>query len=412
MASNEKKFSNKYWLEGALLVTLSMTNFAVIWIPGLSPITLFIILGFLYLCISAKSFLKKLSIIRSGGGILLIFFVFSNIINIAEARLSSLLYSLFFIAIFFTLKDKLQEIPYSYFVKISKIIIYTSLLGTMLAQLGSQTSDFLSVFSVFVSIDEKSGDYRYMGFTSEPSYAAFVVMTAYYILVLWQLKINRFYAMPAFAVAYQLFYFGSIYGYLLAAILVAWVITQLYKIKRNRTTLLAILIPLVPIIFLMIGFYSGSRLISLLTAIFSMQIDLATFNEIDSSAWMRIAPIFIYFEKLDISNIHTYIGFGTLSANKFFSLEFGEHIGDSVGTREGFIEAGFIPAFFYAYGLIGALLCYFYFFREIFKTLFFIELLFMLLMLMNANINTQLFFYVVIFMLVASAFHRASFPDK
>lgn len=405
-----ENISKKYFIEGILLITLSMTNFAVLWLPGFSPITLFICAGFIYLLFSARDIFGRYSLKKIFLLTLPIYFIFSNILNIAESKFSSLLYSLFFIAIFFSLNSNLQNVPFHFFVRISKIVIYISLLGTVLAQIqGALNLSVFDFFSTFISLDEKSGASRYMGFTSEPSYASFVILAAYYVILLWQLSVKKFYLAPTLAVLYQLFFFGSVYGYLIVVVIGSWLITHLYKNRNNRSIIISVLILLIVGVAVLVEWSSDSRIINLLSNIFSMKMDLATFNEIDSSAWMRIAPFFTYVEKFNISDIHTYIGFGSSAANKFFSFEFADHIGDAVGTREGLLELGFFPAFIYAYGLLGILICYLLIFKKIFKTFFFVETSFVFLMLLNANFNTQLFWYIVIFMLIASSFHSTKF---
>src|SRR5690606_15399782 len=79
----------------------------------------------------------------------------------------------------------------------------------------------------------------------------------------------------------------------------------------------------------------------------------------------------------------------------FFSSKYNVNAGDSL-----VIVLGFIPSFVYNYGLIGALLFLCFFFYMFPKRKLMLVILF-LLMLPNADFNTQLFLFILFSVMTA-----------
>ena len=124
-------------------------------------------------------------------------------------------------------------------------------------------------------------------------------------------------------------------------------------------------------------------------------IDLENLNMVDSSTYMRVAPFFEYIEKINLFDIHTYIGHGAGTSALYFGYLFDEHIDISIkGNLYSTLNLGFIPSFLYDYGLIGAIFILLLVVRKACHKFISVESIIFLFLLINANLNTQLFWYV------------------
>ena len=321
MKNNHSSVENKF-LGGVLFIALSLTNANVFKLDAFAPFTVFICIAFIYVFVYSKYLGAMSRMELYGMMILLIFLIASYVFNSAQAKFSSLLYSVLLIITFFILYIDLRKASLYYIFKLSKLIIYLFFLSIVIAQI-LISLDYLSIalFFKIIFIDSGTGLPRVSGFSSEPSYAAFIVMSAYYFVLLWQTKNGIFLVAPFLMVLYQIYSLSSVYGYILTCILAVFFLYSSHFKNKKLISSMALTIAVV------IGvFYSfdvqESRIFALIGFFFSGDLDLETFNSIDSSAWMRIAPLITYIENLNLFDLRTYFGYGSSASSVFFTNQF------------------------------------------------------------------------------------------
>ena len=105
------------------------------------------------------------------------------------------------------------------------------------------------------------------------------------------------------------------------------------------------------------------------------------------TVYFRIAPLLHYVRISDLADLSFYIGHGAAASRKFI-------VPETYLAYEGDYLGGFIPAFFYDYGIIGASLIL-VFIKKLLPGIFSIPTAIIALVLFNANINTQLFWVII-----------------
>lgn len=264
----------------------------------------------------------------------------------------------------------------------------STLLGVLLLQAGGQNS-WLEIFGQF-SYDSNSGANRLQGLSSEPSYAAFIVAAAW--LGLSRLRViqgSARRASKAWIIAILLMFlgFGSVYAVLLAVLVLAHSVGDI----RSKGLRLFIIIVVFLLILMYFYFHVNGRTFQVILAIFSF--DTENWQNIDGSSYMRFGPTFHFLKSMELFNLHTWIGHGAATSTKFFAIFLKDILFS--GNAEMALQLGFIPAFLYDYGLLPFLvfllfswyICRGPYSRQARGVVF--------LMLLNANINTQLFWFVL-----------------
>ena len=113
--------------------------------------------------------------------------------------------------------------------------------------------------------------------------------------------------------------------------------------------------------------------------------DLAT---IDHSASFRVLPTYHYIRNIDIRDLHFYFGYGAGQSSEFL-------IPFLFNVKVDHYEGGFLPQFIYDYGIIFGLAFALFLMRESITKLVSFETFVFVLMITNANFNTQLFWVVI-----------------
>lgn len=319
----------------------------------------------------------------------------------------SVAYSAVFITTFVMMLDARHVVPADHFVRLLKLVIVVYFLNVVIAQLltfASAPDDFLAVFTRHADPLRDDVGLRYYGFANEPSYAAFVVLGAFVALLKSRDRLtkNEWLAYGGM-VAYQVIAFRSVYGYLLVS---ALLVRHAYRSLSRPTFWLICAVSVAALV----GFsdeLGDGRFGHLVHTVITEKFDsIASLDDVDSSLFMRGAPVVYYFETSDLRDLDTYVGHGPMTHEQEYSTVFSAWLED-----EGVFQPGYLPGFFYDFGLIGALLVMITLGRLISDHLFSIENLFFLTVLFNANFNTLLFWFVIVVFAAAKAYRQESTPE-
>jgi len=142
--------------------------------------------------------------------------------------------------------------------------------------------------------------------------------------------------------------------------------------------------------------YVFERVIRFGWALFTF--DTATLIATDHSASVRLVPMIAYLQLFDISNINTWLGFGTdYTANLIPTLMPGVPEGEGLG--------GFLPGFFWDRGLICAGIALAMIYKFCIIKPFSLDTIFLLLLILIPSLNTQLF-WISIMLFAANKYLR------
>ena len=399
-----------------LKITFSLTHFFLfaffillatvppfLTIEGKNYLLIFVsILGMLILsAVSYRSFPAKM---ETRLAIILIYITFSFFVNFENSQVLSFVYSLFFILSysFYSsfMEKRLTRENYRYLLRTVFIIFF---IGLVAGQLFLYLDIFIplvrtgeSVHALMGILLEPTG-YRLYSVSSEPSYAAFIVIILFYSYVTVGLKRNTilkgenalFFPM----LLYMILIFKSAYG----IILIAALIVGQFGFSR-KAILVYSLVPLVilPLILMDFKFEAMERVIKIVEELDTS--NLHTLANIDFTAYYRLAPFLHYFESSSLMDPCFYIGHGAGASKLFIVPEI------YLAYPNGEFAGGFLPAFLYDYGIFGALLVMGFIFQKI--GFISIPSLVAVLMLLNANFNTQLFWFIILCLTLNQHFKR------
>ena len=319
--------------------------------------------------------------------------IFSSVLNYTTLRWSSLVYSAFFVIAFIFYTPSMQMfIDRSQFRKLLIVVFYLYLVGLIAGQLHIYFDLFSPIpgLSGFVrggfgTILEKNG-FRYFSFSSEPSYAAFIVISVFYaILRLDRSKSGLFKGENLFMfglLVYMVFMFKSAYGILLLGMMI------LDYVGVSAKMLVIMLLAIGGIVLLISSDYE-IRAFNRVVSVFK-EMDLnnpRTLFAIDFTAYYRVVPVLYYIEIFDLTNIDFLFGYGAGASRYFVVPEIYS------AYQEGEFLGGFLPSFFYDFGIFGGLLGLMFLSKGIHRVFSF-QTAALLLMMLNANFNTQLFWLI------------------
>lgn len=350
---------------------------------------------------------------------LLIFMLYVLLVNVLQypaIRYTSVLYTLIYgleVTILFNfMKRCRQETMLAAFRLIINLYFINLFLGFVLVTLGIRFGPLEQIIRVYYA--EGGGGGRPMGFSSEPSYAAFmlaVVLLSY--LHLTKHLINKASVKLVAKVVLCILFSKSAYGFLfIGVILLDWIFV-IYK--RGGVVVKNVL----PLLF-------GVGLIGL--GVLSTQIENEAFQRIhtfttvaidnsytgkrklqklqaaDGSAFARIGPTYLLITQTGDEGFNRVIGEGAGSAGTFLAKFLEGLLVDEGRTS---VDTGIIPALIFDYGCIGGIL-FLVFLICVFRRLPFAFWLLFFLILPNANINTQLIWFAV----ACFMFVNISLPKK
>ncbi|MEM9917136.1 MAG: hypothetical protein AAF990_03530 [Bacteroidota bacterium] len=351
--------------------------------------------------------------------VLLFYVCLVNFLNYPDFKFTSLIYTLTFGIELIVLYNLIRDCAPDRIRKAFQFILLSYginiVAGFVVLSAGLGHSFLQNIFGI---AHPESGGSRPMGFSSEPSYASFIISIAH--LCYSHLNGHRF-DLPSLRISglyvVSSLLLGSAYGLLFLLInILDW--TQVYYKKmrvRSKRMFSIICVGLA-----LVGGNLVSKVedgpverITNLVEIFQKNRAVGPREMLDKlktkdpSAFARIGPTYLLFnsDRLDDFNIVLGAGAGTAGIIIPQFLQ-----GSLIDEDDDVLDVGVVPAFIFDYGLIGFAL-FILFLINCFTKLPFPFWLSMILILPNANINTQLFWYGIASLLIISIIKTSAIRD-
>ncbi|MBX2875005.1 MAG: hypothetical protein KTR30_22970 [Saprospiraceae bacterium] len=336
--------------------------------------------------------------------VFLIYVVIVNIIQYPNIRYTSVVYTLVYGLETTILYNMIRRCPAGDIVFAFKLIIYSYAVnlffGFAFDTIGFRNAFVLKYIKVYYH--EGGGGGRPMGFSSEPSYAAFMLSVAF-LCYAHMRDHARDKPMFKVALAYMMCILlsKSAYGFIFVAVnLMDWAIIFYKKgdaILRKLFPYLGLVAVGGLVLFIQNSSNEvASRLSNVSEVLFDPSLDkkkrMVKLQEVDGSAFARIGPTYLLLTAGEDSNINYWTGQGAGAAGVFLADFMAGIIVDDDTEK---IDTGIIPAFFFDYGIIGFILLLI-FLINCFWHLGLPYWLMFFLVLPNANINTQLLWFAIL----------------
>jgi len=342
--------------------------------------------------------------------VLVLYISVSNLLISETFKVTSYIYSLIIIIeliILAKISRKLELEDVRKIVKAIILLFFISIAVESLLILLHITP--VGVWSEIFPIYDFADQIRPMGLSNEPSYAALTLVFALYVLTScdnFKFNVNEglWYLLAVIAI----FLSRSTYGYALMSLLLVFLAIKgrilsivLKFLLRNPAAgiLFSIIILSISLLILLnLDNKPFQRLVKIYETLSEVGLNMSGLLEIayvDSSAGMRIVPtlqLIEYFSSADLKFI--LFGNGAGQSTAFYTSLWGQ-----------LTQVGFVPAFIYNYGIIGTLVCFFclkFFFPRKGLLLNILVLLF----LFNADLNTQMFVYVLFTVMMANQLEK------
>ena len=391
-----------------LFIALSMTDISVATV-GKAPLTPFHLLMALYIgyvtLFSKKSDLGLPIILVLLGG----FFLVNNAMNYPAIRLTSLIYSLAFVVEMILLYNLLKQSDKGQLEWIFMVILGMFFANILLATLAMQVGHTRSLAGGLIGITETSDGSRPCGFSSEPSYAAFIVSICF---LCWNYlrnhEVDKSFYLMLIGYVISILLLGSAYGILLALIIaLGWV--WHYSKRMDWALKFVVLLPFILIGRQVVDFvqYSENESIVRLREVGEILQDdtyttekmMRKLQKTDPSAFARIGvPYYLFKDEKDLGKLMLGKGAGAAGVDIPKAMA-----GFVIDEDDDEFDTGIVPAFIYDYGFIGFGLLLIFVVTFLWKLPFTFWLFFVML-LPNANINTQLFWFLIAAFLGTSLF--------
>jgi hypothetical protein len=332
----------------------------------------------------------------SGGLVLLLFYLtVSFLFNITSAKTSSFLYSLFFLFSFWLIYSNFKKgVNQEYYANLLRITLIIYLLVLIVGQLYVTFGFFTYNVGVNAGVihnpfgtlyESGRSAYRFYSLSTEPSSAAFVVLVLFYSYIKNNPQRESFDRrnIPFWIMLlYMIYFFKSAYGVILFFLL-------LIVFFRNKENFIPFMI-LGTIVVVIVTSLQTSAIDRVSAIIANLDIsNIFSLQKIDYSASFRIVPIFHYINDIDLLDPHFYFGHGPGTSSSFLiPLLFGSPVAS--------YEGGFLPQFVYDYGILIFVFLFLFIKENVVSGFLSFEMAVIVLMMTNANFNTQLFWFVMV----------------
>ncbi|RMF26188.1 MAG: hypothetical protein D6765_09280 [Bacteroidetes bacterium] len=333
--------------------------------------------------------------------VLMLWVLVVNILQFPNIRYTSILYTFIYALEITILYNLMRRVDMDTILYSLKFILYSYcinlFLGFAFDTVGFRNPAILEIIRVHYAEGESHG--RPMGFSTEPSYAAFILSASFLSYChLRDHKWDRETMMLAGAYFMSIIFSKSAYGFIFVAVnLMDW---ALYIYGKGSKGLRG-LFPLIAIVGSVgLGVVMANsenevaqRLTKVSKVMFDPTVDsqkrMKKLQEADGSAFARIGPTYLLLTSDDSENLNLMMGAGAGAAGEFMA-EFLAGIAVDEGTEK--LDAGIIPAFIFDYGLIGFVLLWI-FLINCFSGLPAPFWIMFFLIMPNANVNTQLLWF-------------------
>lgn len=336
--------------------------------------------------------------------IFLIYVLIINGIQYPNIRYTSVIYTVVYGLETTILYNMLRRCKANDIVFAFRLIIYSYaanlFLGFAFDTIGFRNAFVLQYIKVYYA--EGGGGGRPMGFSSEPSYATFMLSVAFICYAHMRDHV-RDKPMLKMTIAYLMCILltKSAYGFIFVAVnAMDWAIIFYKKgdaMLRKLFPYLGILVIVVLVVFMKNSSNEvAERLSAVSEVLFDPNLDatkrMVKLQETDGSAFARIGPTYMLLTAGEENNINYWTGQGAGAAGVFLA---GFMAGIIVDEDTEKIDTGIIPAFFFDYGIIGFILLVIFLINCFYNLPFQFWLMFFLV-LPNANINTQLLWFAIL----------------
>lgn len=377
-----------------VVIALSLTNVSV---AQFGDFQLMVFWPALLLAIIFNTSLSRESRLpRATGAFLLAtgLMIVSWVINFSAVKITTAVYSLGWIVYWYWFTavwgPRLVQDMERTLTRIAYIYLLAIAASALLSFLGWDESPLPNLLGWVLDI--RSGQPRFFGPTSEPSYAALILgVTALGILrIRIGLGLSTRSRSSDFAFAsifVAVLFLNSIYGFAVALLLLSAVSAQ--AMKRSLAIMLFVLglVPLLPLVINLIPDEARfSQVFTLLT-----QFNLAELHRVDNSAYMRFGPTIEMFQHISPGQLEFWIGHGAGTAEAFFGDLFSYVIADNKTS----INLGFIPAFVFDHGVLASVSILVYLFSIARGPLSLYTRLLVFIALLNCNFNTNMFWFLI-----------------
>ncbi|MEM1318607.1 MAG: hypothetical protein AAGG75_00055 [Bacteroidota bacterium] len=333
--------------------------------------------------------------------LLAIYILLVNVLYHGSFRFTSLLYSMIFIIELTIFYNLIRRCSPATMAKGFRMIIYlyfaNIIIGTLLIKAGLRWP----FMEQWIGIARTTAGTRPMGFSSEPSYAAFILSIAYlsYNHIIGH-RLNRSTLRLSLVYLLCIGLMGSAYGFILLLLtLLDWV-RHFFNRLHSSLKMVSVFVVLAFVAVVVrlapsIESEATDRIYtvsSILGDPFSdTEKKLTKLKEKDPSAFARIGPTYTLFFSEESADLNVWLGAGAGAAGVQIPILMQGVLIDEGDTE---FDTGIVPAFIYDYGLVGFVLLLL-FVVNCANNLPFPFWLTFIFLLPNANINTQIFWFLI-----------------
>ncbi|RMG77937.1 MAG: hypothetical protein D6714_19000 [Bacteroidetes bacterium] len=346
------------------------------------------------------------------------YIVFTNLFIYPEARITSVIYTFLFSFEYIIMYHLMMSVKQETIIKALQFIIYSYMVNILLGFAFSLVHQNPLDGIVNISYSANGEGARPNGFSTEPSYAAFIVSISYMgYNHLRGHRVDRPFWQLTAAYLVCILFMKSAYGFIFVAVNgMDWFFIIFKKLRFN-----------IKIIFLVFGIGMAAvipmalqdseqeaivRLRNVATVMNDNSVDikkkLSKLQEVDGSAYARIGPTYLLFNARDEIQIDMTLGAGAGAAGNFFKKFMAGVMVDDDADK---LDMGIVPAFVFDYGYVGTVLLILFVLASAYNLpLPFWACFF--LVLPNCNINTQLFWYGLVLYSYISVFRAGRLPEQ
>ncbi|MCE3281636.1 MAG: hypothetical protein K0Q66_373 [Chitinophagaceae bacterium] len=360
----------RYGVAALLLVLFSFTEIFIMQV-GKAVVTPFHLVT---LALSIPVLIFAPLIIKVDKRILWLFFYLAlvNLVNYRQFKLTSFIYTTVLVYEFIILYSLFASVTLSQLRRVFKVIVllyfFNLLITTLLLKLSIYPDALSGILKAYWGM-------RPMGFSSEPSYASFIVAVAfvcYNELKYIEDKRNSLLYFVIFCLsvllttsAYGLFYIMLCAGYMA------------FRMLRKQPAMIryAFMLSIIAVVTVAIFVFSANdsgpfkRVSTMISVAFSdmpVADKIDAINLEDASAWARIGPTWMMLQN-EMGGFNYLLGEGSSASASYFLSEM---IGILVNPDSEALDLGIIPTFIYDFGLIGFALLLFVIFKSLRNTFF------------------------------------------
>lgn len=381
-----------------LLLALAFTNVYAFEIMGLQ-FSFYIVFGALFVVLISIIKLKTPPFYKNIAFFIFIYIITSSLINYTSFKITSIIYSFLFVVYYIYISYYFKEnLNLEKYLKALKIVLWSFFIILICAQISvffdlqqieKTGAYFQGVGELGVEYNFRTNTYRYFSLSSEPSYAAIIVLISFALLIKHITNKRELYLYTTI-VLYMILSFKSSIGFLGLFFL----FFSFIKISKKYFPIIifVILIILILFFFTEIGGKGVNRIRNIVFLFFTeFNNFFEALNIKDSSAYARIGPFAEYIKDTDFLGYKFYIGHGSNASEAYFS----KIVYPEVWNKDMVFRPPFIPGFLYDYGIFGVLLVGLFFWRLVRNKSFFYKAM-ILLVIFNSNFNTQLFWFLIV----------------